>query len=189
MNSAIQTAEDFVRMFLPQQVQQVAGELRGRSLNGSFGLNVIGSGAWSISLQDGALVLVDGLTPNRILTVSLSQTDFKDLVLVGLNNGNLGAGLSLRFARWDDETSDLLRALEGSALLEVADGERSLHVVISPGTRPIDFKSTACTISCALDDLKLARAGKAEPMELFMAGKIRLTGDANLALALAGSLL
>jgi putative sterol carrier protein len=73
-------------------------------------------------------------------------------------------------------------------LLFVArDGDARRRILVTPGRRAASLDSAECTIECALADMVDAQSKGVSPMQLFVAGKLRLTGNVQIAMALAGA--
>jgi hypothetical protein len=155
-----------------------------------FGLHVQGLKTWSLAAHTDHLQVRPTLDDRRVLTVSLSEADFERLVLDQLTLFEQGAPMiAPKALRWDDETRRLITALPGSILVRIADRDTMRTVRLIPGLGALDAKDARCTIDCELDDLLAVKAGSQQLMELFLAGKLRIDGDVQLALALAGVLM
>jgi SCP-2 sterol transfer family len=96
------------------------------------------------------------------------------------------ASLWSRLGRWDEETVELLRRQSGGILLRVEDGGVSRPIALTPGVEPYSLESAECIIDCSLADLARVQTRRANPLDLFYAGQIRISGDAQIALAMAG---
>jgi hypothetical protein len=155
-----------------------------------FGLHVQELHTWSLAAHADHLQVQQALDDNRVLTVSLSEPDFERLVLDQLTLFEQGAPMiAPRALRWDDETRRLITAMPGSILVRIADQEATRKVWLTPGLRSLEVQEARCTIDCELGDLMAVKAGSQQVMELFLAGKLRIDGDVQLALALAGVLM
>jgi putative sterol carrier protein len=86
--------------------------------------------------------------------------------------------------RLDAETCRLVAAVPGALRVRVNDGERRLEVVLGPGNA--DFSAPRCTATCQLADFQDLLAQRQNPMDLFLASKLVLDGDLEVALALGG---
>ena len=73
-----------------------------------------------------------------------------------------------------------------SALLFVASaGEKKHRLLVTPGIRTADLAAADCTIECSLSDIAEARERGLSPFQLFSAGKLRIRGNVQIAMALA----
>ena len=163
------------------------------------GLRVVGAGEWTLRIlaTDSAprLVVETGIASDVALQASLAERDFVPLVVAPLRRALAaaagaanapGPGLWTRLGRWDEETVDLLRRQTGGILLRIRDGELKRCVALTPSTQPFSLESAPCMIDCALSDLEQLQAQRGNPLDLFYAGQIRISGDAQIALAMAG---
>lgn len=162
------------------------------------GLRVVGAGEWTLRIVGERLLVEPQIQPDVALQVSLAERDFGPLVVTPLRralaqrSGEISAAPALpvslwaRLGRWDEETVDLLRRQTASVLLRVQDGELKRCVALTPSIHPYSLEVAECTIDCALADLEQLQAKKGNPLDLFYAGQIRISGDAQVALAMAG---
>jgi hypothetical protein len=172
-------------------------------------LRVVGAGEWTLSIVERRLVVAAGVAPDVALQVSLESRDFEALVLTPLRraverpsataNGPASSGpaasgpaasstmnLWSRLGRWDEESVELLRRQSGGILLRVDDAGISRRIALTPGVEPYSLESAECIIDCSLADLARVQTRRANPLDLFYAGQIRISGDAQIALAMAG---
>ncbi|HTM44907.1 MAG TPA: SCP2 sterol-binding domain-containing protein, partial [Polyangiaceae bacterium] len=127
------------------------------------------------------------LVVDRVLTASISANDFERLALgEALSEERPPLFIGQRMLRVDAQTLNLVRNVPGSILVRVADQEVQRRVLLTPGDRGIDFENAECAVECDHADLIAVRSGQVPPLELFLAGKLRVLGDAQLALALGG---
>lgn len=165
------------------------------------GLRVVGAGEWTLRITGDAagtapkLVVETGIANDVALQVSLDQRDFLPLVVAPLRRAldaaageasRAAPGVWSRLGRWDEETVELLRRQTGGILLRIRDGELKRCVALTPSTQPFSLESAPCMIDCALGDLEQLQAHRGNPLDLFYAGQIRISGDAQIALAMAG---
>jgi len=162
------------------------------------GLRVVGAGEWTLRIV-GERLLVDPVIQNDVaLQVSLQARDFAPLVVQPLRRAlerrepgaaaqpQNTAGIWARLGRWDEETVELLRRQTGGILLRIADAEVQRCIALTPGVTPYSLERADCTIDCALGDLEQLQEKRSSPLDLFYAGQIRISGDAQIALAMAG---
>jgi hypothetical protein len=137
------------------------------------------------------------------LQLSVSERDFEPLVVeptrralaAAASSQDAGAaaeralaarGLWTRLGRFDEETADLLRRQEGRILVRVDDRGTSRNVALTPGRQPYSLDSAECCIDCDIAALEAVQDKRKNPLDLFYEGQIRITGDAQIALAMAG---
>jgi SCP-2 sterol transfer family protein len=164
-------------------------------------LRVVDSGAWTLRIVGGKLLVEASAGDDAALQISLHERDFSTLVSKPLERAlqaleraplseqqratALGA-LWSRLGRWDQETVDLLKRQSGRILVRIEDAGSSRNVSLTPGTRPYSLEEGECTIDCRLQDLEDLQSKRGSPLDLFYSGQIRIGGDAQVALAMAG---
>jgi hypothetical protein len=178
-----------------------AGARRARRPTGAgIAMRVVGVGEWTLRLAEGALRVSAGIADDVALQLSLSARDFGPLVVeptrralaVSASDGRAperalaAKGLWTRLGRFDEETADLLRRQEGRILVRVDDGGTSRNVALTPGLQPYSLDSAECCIDCEMAALEAVQEKRKNPLDLFYEGEIRITGDAQIALAMAG---
>jgi hypothetical protein len=85
------------------------------------------------------------------------------------------------------DTARMVRHVPGSLLFVARDGDIRRRILVTPGIRKASLESAECTIECALADMVDAQTKGLPPMQLFVAGKLKLTGNVQIAMALAGA--
>jgi hypothetical protein len=159
------------------------------------GLRVVGAGEWTLRIVGGRPLVTPQIEPDVALQVSLAARDFVPLVVAPVRralaqqapgSGPSSGSLWARLGRWDEETVELLRQQTGGILLRIEDGELKRCVALTPSVIPYSLEHAQCTIDCALADLEQLQAKRGNPLDLFYAGQIRISGDAQIALAMAG---
>lgn len=205
--SAAELIGEFLPNFVGGLLARAAAAPAQRSVNPApklpapvgVGLRVVGAGEWTLRIAgDGAapkLVVESGISSDVALQLSLDQRDFVPLVVAPLRRAldaaanapsTAAPGVWSRLGRWDEETVELLRRQTGGILLRIRDGELKRCVALTPSTQPFSLESAPCVIDCALSDLEQLQAQRGNPLDLFYAGQIRISGDAQIALAMAG---
>lgn len=158
---------------------------------------VVGAGEWTLRLVERELRVTPGVAPDAALQLSLRAEDFVPLVVepmrraLAAEEGAPGAALAARslwarLGRFDEETAELLRRQEGRILIRVEDAGTPRVVALTPGTAEWSLDSAECFIDCELTALHEVQARRTNPLDLFYDGHIRITGDAKIALAMAG---
>lgn len=184
-----ESVAEFVEQYLPERYALALAGKVPPAVAVTFGLRITGTGDWSLTAGPERLLVDRELSERRILTATLDLEDFERLLTSDELRLRDDVPLLANARRWDAETLSLVRAMQGSILVRVSDLPRDRRILLTPGTLVADFDSAPCTIECDFADLIAVRTGVQQPMDLFMAGKLRLQGDAQLALALGGLLL
>jgi hypothetical protein len=174
----------FFEDWLPKTFAE-AGEGTDISAAAEFTVLVeVGADGWWLALEQGKLsvtqparaeeatfrIRTDPVSFEKLLTESLALLDNRKPKLQAL--------------RLDAETRKLLVNVPQGLKL-VVDGETwRAEVAFSPGR--VDPAESGCTLTCAMADLRDVQAGRANPMELFMNGRLKLDGNVEIAMALGG---
>jgi hypothetical protein len=184
--------EVFVERYLPSRAAALGDELSGITSIGSVVLRVADAGTWSLRLVDGALEASRGMDDDALLQLTIGETDFVPLVVESLRRAEPARAGSrpraLRALAIDARTARGLRHMPGSVLFVVVDGAAERRVLLTPGVGPAAFERADCTVTCGMEDYRSLQAGNADPMQLFASGRLRLSGNVQLALALSGLL-
>jgi hypothetical protein len=189
---------EFFCEFLPLRFAELfAAERVARSRPSPRGVlvRVVGSGQWLLSLAGGRLVSVPAGEQTGALSISLRAEDFARLVLEPLRQAPVDLApeqLALvlgKFGRWDDETTGLLENVPGSLLVRIADDGVVRPVAVTPGALQPSLEQGACTIDCSWQTLRELVSGRRSALDALYAGELKLSGDAQLALALGGAFL
>ena len=179
-----------------------AGARRARRPAGAgIAVRVVGAGEWTLRFDERALRVSAGMADDVALQLSLSERDFGPLVVEPTRRA-LGAsspegaasgaralaakGFWMRLGRFDDATAELLRQQQGRILVRVDDAGTSRNVALTPGVQPYSLESAECCIDCEIGALEAVQDKRKNPLDLFYEGQIRITGDAQIALAMAG---
>lgn len=186
---------ELIGEFLPRRFAELLPAERvaqGRPSPRGVVVRVTGSGEWTLSVVDGELRVTPGSAPDAALQVSLRAADFAVLVVEPLRGpvpepsaAQISALLG-KVSRWDDETTELLRHVPGSLLVRVDDAGQVRPIALTPGELEFSLEQGACTIDCSLGVLRDVASGRRSPLDALYAGELKLGGDAQLALALAG---
>jgi SCP-2 sterol transfer family protein len=167
--------------------------------NAGVAVRVVGVGEWTLRVSDRSLRVGAGVAEDVALQLSLRGEDFATLVVEPMRralaateassaDANALAARSFwtRLGRFDEETVQLLRQQEGRILVRVGDEGLSRNVALTPGLQTWSLDSAECCIDCELGALRELQDKQKNPLDLFYEGQIRISGDAQIALALAG---
>lgn len=186
--------EAFFSSFLPTRFESVAPSYSGVTSIGSLAFRV-DERVWSYRLVDGALELTRDVEDDVVLQVSASSDDFASLIAAAAErraasgSGSALPASSFRALKLDAETARLVRRAPGSVLFAARDGDKVRRLLVTPGRRQPNFSSPDCTIESNLEDWIQAESGGAQAaMQLFVAGKLKITGNVQIAMALSSVL-
>jgi hypothetical protein len=187
---------DLIRVFLPRRFAELLPAERvaqSRPSPRGIVVRVVGSGEWTLAVVAGRLVTSEGTSPDAALQVSLRSEDFGALIVEPLRSplpepsAAQITTLLGKVSRWDEETTELLRHVPGSLLVRVDDAGHVRPVAVTPGGRAYSLEQGDCTIDCSASVLRDVTSGARSPLDALYAGELKLGGDAQLALALAGA--
>jgi hypothetical protein len=151
---------------------------------------VVDVGEWSLRLVDGELEVLRGVEDDVLMQVTVTEDDFVVLVVDSIRklteSGRRGPAGALGVLSLDPRTARGLRHMPGSVLLSVDDAGTPRRVLLTPGVGRADMSAPDCTIGCTMADYVAMQTRREDPMQLFANGRLRLTGNVQLALALAG---
>lgn len=179
----------FFEGYLPARFEALRELVPRKTSIGSVTARVVDAGEWSLRLREGDLEISRGMEDDVVLQLTIPAVDFAPLVVESARRAANAAVTSqgiLRALSVDAETARLVRHVPGSVLLAVRDADRVRQLLLSPGRRIADLDMPDCTIACEQADFIAMQTGQQQPMQLFTAGKLRLTGNVQIALALAG---
>lgn len=192
MTAVPDAPQAFFTEFLPERAKELSDALRGKTSPGSMTFRVIGDGEWTLRIADGALAVSNGMADDVIVQVTLPSADFKRVFVDGARS------LAERKASVDkqvfafkvlDAPADRIRMVKmipGSLGFFVKEPDTTRVLVVSPGSRAFDLEKPECRLDCSIDDWEDMQSGKVQPMQLVMGGKMKMSGNPQIAMALAG---
>ncbi len=192
MTAVPESPGPFFTDYLPARAQELADALRGKTSPGSMTFRVVGDGEWSVRIADGALSVAPGMADDVILQITLPKDDFGRIFVSGARRL---AGESARVDKQvfafkaleaPEERIRMVKMIPGSLGFFVKEPDVTRTLVISPGARAYDLEKPECRLDCSIDDWEDMQSGKAQPMQLVMSGKMRMSGNPQIAMALAG---
>jgi alkyl sulfatase BDS1-like metallo-beta-lactamase superfamily hydrolase len=149
---------------------------------------------YSLRLDHGRLLCSTGMAEDTLLQVTLTVTDFERL-FVGAAERAAGRPLdperhliALRALGIDSERAALVRQATGSVALELREGEHLYRVVLTPGSAQPQLEQPACRITLDYQDWLDIEDGKVVPLQLLLAGKLLIQGNAQPLMALVATL-
>lgn len=185
---------EFFATWLPRSFLPLLQKLPSGNSPGAVVFHIGERAPLAVRLSKSELLTDEGLPDDAIVQVTLSEADFEPILVRGaerLAEGAADSGQTLAVLRaltLDGERVGLIRGVEGSVafVLAVTGGEH--RVVLTPGNARRNLAASECTVRCALDDFLAMQRGDANPFELMMNGKIQISGDAQIPMALSSLL-
>jgi len=182
--------ESFFTQYIPERFSGLPGFEKVSSL-GSVAFAVPEVGVWSFRMRVGELLCELGLPSDPVVRITIPQASFEPIVVRGTERM---AGLALspekqmlafRALTLDAERIAQIRSVVGSVSFAVLDGTVSHRVYVTPGSAEPNLAAPECEISCESEAFWGLQTGTQNPIELLMSGKIKITGDAQIPMALS----
>jgi len=191
MSEVPSSPEPFFREYVPAHLARLEGALAQYTSPGAVAFEV-GAESYSLRLTEGKLSVERGVASDALLTVRLGEPDFRAVVVAGAARLDDGAGLerqlvAVRALTLDAERARLLRESRGTVLLRLADAGEERRLLVTVGGAS-EAPTAECEIACDLEALWAIQSGAANPIQLLLDGKVRITGNAELALGVAAAL-
>jgi putative sterol carrier protein len=186
--------DEFFSVWLPQSLSPLASKLPSPSSPGAVVFHVGARPPLAVRLQNSALETAPGLPDDAIVQVSLSEDDFEPILVRGAERMTERATdpaqtlAVLRALTLDRERVALIRDVAGSVAFVLAVDGGEHRVVLTPGIAARNVTAPECIVRCALEDFLALQRGDANPFELMMNGKIQISGDAQIPMALSSLL-
>lgn len=186
--------DEFFATWLPRSFLPLLAKLPNQSSPGAVVFHIGARAPLAVRLKNGELQTTSELADDAIVQVSLSEQDFEPILVRGAERmtqsvDSTGNTLAvLRALTLDRERVELIREVAGSVAFVLAVDGGEHRVVLTPGTAARNVTATECTVRCALDDFLAMQRGDANPFELMMNGKIQISGDAQIPMALSSLL-
>jgi putative sterol carrier protein len=188
--------DTFFRSYVPESFAPIAAKLGAVTSPGAVVFRVGERAPIAIRLSAGTLAIAEGLPADSIVQVSLSEADFEPILVRGTEMiHELGSGASpdrqlavLKALTLDRERVDQIRLVQGSVAFVLAAEGAEHRVVLTPGSVTPNLSASECTVRCAISDFLAMQRGSANPFELMMNGKIQISGNAQIPMALSALL-
>ncbi len=190
MTAVPSSPESFFTHYIPDRFAALRG-FEGVSSLGSIVFVVPGVGEWSFRLSGGQLRLEAGVAADAVVRVTIPIESFVPIVVQGTERmASLELSperqmIAFKALTLDAERVALVRAVLGSVAFAVIDGASTYRVYVTPGGREPNVVSPECEVSCEVDAFWGLQTGTTNPLELLMSGKLRISGDAQIPMALS----
>ncbi len=186
-----ESPEAFFAQYLPARVARMAAAIHGKDSVGSVAFEVLGAGKWWLKLNQGTLVASSAANEDELLTVVVRAADFVPVIVGGAQRVPEELPperqmIAARLLTLDQERARLINTVQGSLGLALADAGATRRLLIAPRTAQRNLDKPSCEIACSIEDFWAMQSGASNPFELLMNGRIRLDGDAQIAMALSG---
>jgi putative sterol carrier protein len=193
---------DFFSVFVPQRFAalpaSVHGALAGKSSPGALLCRVEGDpgGVWSLRLEGGKVVVSTEPAADTLLQITIPAEDFGPILIEGARayeaaNPDLSRQtlerqlIAFKALAIDAERAKLIRAIPGSMVFAIKDGDKVRRLALTPGGKPPRLDKPECRVECLMSDFRDMQTGKVQPMQLFMQQKMKMIGNAQIPMALS----
>jgi putative sterol carrier protein len=182
---------DFFSEYVPKRFERVKAALSGKTSAGSMTFRVSDIGEWSYRLAAGELAVSAGMADDALLQITVANADFKPFFVRG---AELQEGaeirpdaqiLAFKVLTVDEERAKLIGTVNGTVAFVVSDGDSQHKLFVTPGKGSPNTATPDCRLECTMSDFMDLLLGKHNPMQLAMAGRIRIIGNAQIPMALA----
>jgi hypothetical protein len=190
MSPIPESPEAFFTVYVPARFSGLPGFER-LSSEGSAVFAVPEVGVWALRLRNGQLVSEPGVASDAVVRITIPQASFEPIVVRGTERM---AGLALapdkqmlafKALTLDAERVAQIRSVLGSVCFAVLDGASTHRVYVTPGIAEPNLSRPECEISCEAEAFWGLQTGTQNPIELLMSGKIKITGEAQIPMALS----
>jgi hypothetical protein len=193
MTEVPRTPSEFFENYAPAHVARLGAALGDRSSPGAVVFELTGDASWSLRLDKGQVAVTRGVAADALVRVTLTPSDFTVVVVGGAERLAQSSAaenqlVAVRALTLEPDRARLLRDGSGTLLLRLAspDGERRIHLTLG-GVEP-KLQTPDAELALALEDLWSIQSGTKNPFELLMEGKLTITGNMQLAMALGAAL-
>jgi len=180
---------------LPTRLRAHAARLGAPRSTGCLGVCIDApAAAFGLRLVEGEVVVVEGVPRDAIARVRTTTATFRMLiervapVLAALVAASASPGLVARLVALEERRGAALRELGGLIAVVATDGATEHRVEVVPGATDPAPPLRSCTLRLVLADLIELIAGRLAPIQLVMSGQLVVEGDAELMMALVGTL-
>jgi putative sterol carrier protein len=126
-----------------------------------------------------------------VLQVSVAERDFKPIFVRGAElqeDEPLRPDqqiLAFKVLTVDAERLSLVRGVRGNVAFVIKSAGDTHTIIVTPGDAKPNFEQPDSRLECLMSDFIDMQTGKRNPVELAMAGKVRIVGNAQIPLALS----
>jgi hypothetical protein len=193
MSEVPRSPAEFFEQYAPRHVARLGAALGDKSSPGAVAFELGSGAAWSLRLVQGKVVVESGVAADVLVRITLAPEDFENVIVAGAERLGDAAGIqnqlvAVRVLTLDTERARMLKDSAGSLLLRLgaASGERRLTLTLG-GAEP-KLETPDAELALELEDLWAIQSGNKNPFELLMEGRLRISGDMQLAMALGAAL-
>jgi SCP-2 sterol transfer family len=180
----------FFGVYIPEQFK-AHGSASTATSSGSMAISVPEVGEWSYRIESGKLVAEPKLRADAIVRITIPSPTFDAVVLPTAKSleGQAHSAerqlLAFRALSLEPEQAKMIRSVEGTVAFLVVDGPVTHRLYVTPGAATPNLTRSECEIACEASAFFDLQSGKANPFELLMNGKLKISGNAQIPMALS----
>jgi hypothetical protein len=192
MSNVPDSPRDFFTSYLPSRVEAVKSSLAGKTSAGAMTFRLHGGGGiFSLRLTAGALEVTEAEAPDVIVQITVSEADFGPLFVEGARRQETETPnparqvLAFKALTADPERIKLVKNVPGSLAFVIRDGDAVRKTVLTPGAQAVKYDDPECRLETTMADFLEMESGKQQPIQLVMAGRVKIVGNAQIPMALS----
>jgi hypothetical protein len=182
---------EFFTAWLPKTFEPLAAKLGQTNSPGAIVFQVGEREPLALRIEAGRIAVANGIPADAIAQVRLSEGAFEPIIVRGaelLSSEQKSSDahlLVLRALTLDAERVALIRGVSGSVAFLLKSDSEEHRLLLTPGTQTPNAAAPECSVRCQLTDFLAMQRGETNPFELMMSGKIMISGDAQIPMALS----
>lgn len=182
---------EFFGRWLPEAFEPLAARMATQSSPGALVFQVGEHAPLALRIELGRITTSEGVPSDTIAQVRISEGAFEPIIVRGAEmlsaeqKSSESHLLVLRALTLDAERVGIIRSVPGSVAFMLKGAAEEHRLLLTPGTQTPNVQAPECTVRCQLEDFLAMQRGETNPFELMMNGKIQISGDAQIPMALS----
>jgi len=183
------TPDEFFTKVLVAEFADQASDIEGDG-PGAVCFSLTDLGSWSLIIKGGEMTATKGRDDDTLVEITMDGSDWKASAerMLGGGMGPLagdGGGGGITSVLGNPTAATTLKAAQGTMkMVTKTDGDDE-WIAITFGGAEANIDSPRATITMPQEVAEEMQGGNANPQELFMSGKIQITGDMMMLMQLA----
>ena len=189
------TPDEFFGSYLAESFAPLRARLGNLSSPGAVVFRIGERPPLAVRISNGALQCSPEAPGDTIVQISLAEADFAPVLVRGAeqlaqHSGDPDRQLAvLRALTLESDRIELIRKVKGSVAFVLVAPQGEHRITLTPGSQSVNLTAAECTVRCSLADFLAMQGGAANPVELMMNGKLQISGDAQIPMALSSLLM
>lgn len=187
--------DQFFRSYVPERFLHLGDARKQVRSEGAIVFTVGNRAPLALRIGSDALEVSEGVPTDSIVQVTLSESAFEPILVrsAELIDEQAARNPEQRLAllnalSLDAERVAPIRAVIGTVAFVLRGDQAEHRLLLTPGSGAVNQSAPECVVSCQLSDFLAMQSGVTNPFELMMNGKIQITGNAQLPMALSSLL-